>query len=130
MQLGSLEQHIMKYLWKKHTSTPFTVREIADSLDARKTTGTNKTEYAYNTILTVITHLYKKGLLSRNKHGKTCVYRVDVSENAFVQQASAELFAQMQKQHGALAVAHFANIMESVDPKILRDAKEMLAKKS
>lgn len=120
MKLGKLEQKIMEHIWSAYQDVSFTVRNIVDDFtDAGAT-------YAYNTIQTVMTHLSKKNLLSRKKEGKTCTYTVRVSRNEFVAQASEEFINRMANQYGSLAIAHFANMVEELDPQLLAQARKEL----
>ena len=119
MQLGTLEKTVMQHLWTQYPKTHFTVRAITSDMNARM-----KKTYAYNTILTVITHLFEKKLLVRRKVGKTFHYRVKVSKEDFVSRASRAVIAQMQRDYGNLALAHFANALEDVDPTLRAKIKK------
>jgi predicted transcriptional regulator len=119
MSLGTLEQLVMDHIWKHYTDEPFTVRQVADTLT--KECGT---PYAYNTILTVMTHLFKKELLLRRKIGKTCVYRIAMTKNEFVATVSKQVFTNLKKQYGPLAIGHFANLLEKIDTKTLKSARD------
>ena len=119
MSLGKLEQLVMDHIWKHYTDEPFTVRQVAETLT--KECGT---PYAYNTILTVMTHLFEKELLLRRKIGKTCVYRIAVTKNAFVETATKQMFTDLKKQYGPLAIGHFANLLEKIDTKTLKSARD------
>lgn len=120
MNLGSLEEKLMHHIWNAYPNTPFCVRNVRDSIN------NNGTQYAYNTILTVITHLHQKGLLTRNAQGKTYEYTVALTQNDYVAQVSKTAFEELQKQYGPLAIAHFAHLVESVDPDLLAEAKKHL----
>ena len=63
--LGELEAVIMDYMWS--SSGPATVRQVLDALDRDPAP-------AYNTVLTVMDHLYRKGLLIRTRAGRAHVY--------------------------------------------------------
>ncbi len=121
MSLGKLEQLIMNHIWEHYADTPFTVRDVTATL-----TRECGTEYAYNTILTVVTHLFQKELLLRRKIGKTCVYRIAVSKNDYVELLSKKVFTDMKKQYGKIAVAHFANLVDSLDSKTLKSARDYI----
>lgn len=124
MHLGTLEQSIMNYLWEHGNADALTVREVLDGINADARAG-----YAYNTILTVMTHLYEKGLLRRTKHGKVCQYRVVMSKDQFVAHTSRSFFNRMRKEYGPLALAHFASLLDTVDPKLLKKAQQELKRR-
>lgn len=122
MKLGELEKKVMERIWNNFSDTAFTVRAIVEELKKDNDT------YAYNTILTVITHLYTKKLLNRKKSGKTFTYTVRFSKDQFIERASKMIFDEMQKEYGVLAIAHFAQMVNDVDPKLLKMAEEEIKK--
>ena len=63
--LGPLETAVMERLWKRRQAT---VREVVDDL-------TRSRSLAYTTVMTIMTRLHRKGLLTRDRDGKTYVYR-------------------------------------------------------
>lgn len=120
MKLGQLEQKTINHIWSQYPEGSFTVRDIVDDLH---NTGD---EYAYNTILTVMTHLHRKKLLNRRKEGKTCTYTVRLTRNEFIAKTSQDFFKRMSTQYGSVAIAHFANLVEELDPKLLEQARREL----
>ena len=63
--MGSLEMSVMDIIWEK--SQPCSVGEIQTDLSSQNS-------LAYTTIMTVMSNLYKKGILGRAKAGKAYVY--------------------------------------------------------
>lgn len=63
---GELEAAIMSALWNR--AEPATVREVWYDLRPER-------DLAYNTVLTVVDNLYKKGWLHRDRHGRAFRYR-------------------------------------------------------
>jgi len=124
MTLGDLEKKLMDYIWDTCPECNFTVRDIVDGINKH-----TKSNYAYNTILTVVTHLFDKKLLQREKSGKTFFYKISLSKEAFVKKASRAVFEQMKKDYGSIAVAHFSNLLDEVDPSIIAKAKKELSQK-
>lgn len=87
--LGDLERAVMDVLWE-HSSPPsprgrveggpipgrsMTVHAMCDALAARS--------LAYNTVMTTLDRLHKKGLLEREKDGHAFVYRPRVTREAY-----------------------------------------------
>ncbi len=62
--LGDLERAIMDIVW---SSAPLTVHAVAEALAERS--------LAYNTVMTTLDRLFKKGLLEREKTGQAFLYR-------------------------------------------------------
>lgn len=119
MKLGALEKKVMHIIWKHFATDSFVVRDIVTAMNST---------YAYNTILTVTTHLFEKGLLRRKKNGKTFEYTASVSKNEFVNNASRMAVERLRKEYGDIAVAHFAKIVQEIDPKVLHRAAKALKK--
>lgn len=64
-ELGGLEKAIMDRLWR--WNRPATVREVLEDLNLER-------KVAYTTVMTVMTNLERKGLLSRALVGRAYVY--------------------------------------------------------
>lgn len=124
MTLGDLEKKVMNVFWSSTTQQHelLSVRDVLERINR-----VTRAQYAYNTILTVVTHLFEKKLLKRATAGKAFVYSAAYSKTDFVQKTSTHVFAEMEKEYGALAVAHFVRYMENVDPKILEEARKLIA---
>lgn len=111
----------MDHIWRTCSDCEFSVRQIMEGVNQNA-----KKPYAYNTILTVITHLYEKKLLTRKKSGKTCYYQTRMTKDEYAGAASKHAFDQLRSEFGPLAIAHFANLLDDVDPELLKKAKEQL----
>ena len=64
--LGNLETVVMGHLWS--AETPLTVREVLQRIE-------REPPLAYNTVLTVVHNLYRKGFLVREREGRAFRYR-------------------------------------------------------
>lgn len=62
--LGTLETRVMDVLWDSDRA--LSVRDVVTQLPG---------DYAYTTILTVVTHLYEKDWVSRERLGRAYLYR-------------------------------------------------------
>jgi predicted transcriptional regulator len=71
---GKLEAAIMDRIWQ--AARPVRVREIWAELRAER-------ELAYNTVLTVVEILYRKGWLAREKDGRAYRYRATVAREDY-----------------------------------------------
>ncbi len=71
---GDLEAAIMDCLWSR--GAPATVREVLDELRPNR-------QLAYNTVLTVVDHLFKKGWLRRDRAGRAFRYVPVVSRDEY-----------------------------------------------
>ena len=113
--LGPLESRIMEIVWNAGEATvSAVVRELG------------KQSPAYTTVMTVMARLTDKGLLTRSLIGKAHVYRPTRSRPEHLQHLSEEAVRRVLKEHGQLAVAHFVQEMEQLDPEQLRQLAEFL----
>lgn len=62
--LGPLEKEVMEIIWKQKKAS---VKQVSAELATSHT-------LAYTTVLTILSRLWKKGLLERTKEGKSFVY--------------------------------------------------------
>jgi predicted transcriptional regulator len=70
-RLGPLEMHLLRAIWKRHTST---VRELIDS---------GEIDCAYTTVMTTLDRLHKKGLLERTAEGRAFRYTAALTRDEF-----------------------------------------------
>ena len=103
--LGPLESAVMDRLWKRGQAT---VREIVDDLGRTRS-------LAYTTVMTIMTRLHTKGLLQRDRDGKTYVYRPAFTQAQHRERLSRELVRGLVSEFGDVALAHFAAELEGVD---------------
>lgn len=73
--LGPLEAEVMGVLWA--AGGPVSVREVVDRLNAGRTSP-----LAYTTVMTVLSRLAGKGILSRRQEGRGFVYTPVVADTA------------------------------------------------
>jgi predicted transcriptional regulator len=103
--LGPLEAAVMERLWKRGRAT---VRDIVEDLGRSRA-------LAYTTVMTIMTRLHAKGLLERDRDGKTYVYRPAFSREEHRERLSRDLVRGLVDEFGELALAHFAAELDGVD---------------
>jgi predicted transcriptional regulator len=103
--LGPLETAVMDRLWKRRTAT---VRDIVDDLGKSRS-------LAYTTVMTIMTRLHVKGLLVRDRDGKTYVYRPAFSRDEHRARLSRDLVRGLVDEFGDVALAQFTAELDSVD---------------
>ena len=69
MTTGALEQEVLSQLWLMDKAA--TPAEVLDALDA---------DLAYTTIMTILTHLWQKGLATRERRGRAYAYAPTITE--------------------------------------------------
>jgi BlaI family transcriptional regulator, penicillinase repressor len=102
--LGPLESAVMQRLWKRG---PATVRDVVVDLRSR--------DLAYTTVMTVMVRLQAKGLLARERNGKTYVYRAVYTRDEHRVRLSRDLARGLVSQFGDAALAAFSAELDEVD---------------
>jgi predicted transcriptional regulator len=111
---GELEAAIMDRVWL--SSKPVLVREIWADLRPKR-------EPAYNTVLTVMEILYRKGWLAREKDGRAFRYRATVTREDYTAGLMGEALEASQDR-----VAALRSFVERIDPAEARQLRRMLDK--
>jgi predicted transcriptional regulator len=107
---GELEAAIMDRVWS--ADRPLLVREVRAAL---------RPERAYNTVLTVVEILYRKGWLSREKEGRAYRYRATVSREEYTADLMGEALAASTDR-----VATLRRFAERIDPAEAQELREAL----
>jgi predicted transcriptional regulator len=107
---GELEAAIMDRVWS--AVRPVLVREIHDALRPDR-------EPAYNTVLTVVEILYRKGWLAREKDGRAYRYHATASREEYTAGLMEEAFEASTDR-----VATLRSFVQRIDP---ADAAELAA---
>jgi predicted transcriptional regulator len=85
----------MEIFWRRDSAT---VREVADELNRKRS-------LAYTTVLTLVSRLFSRELLSREPEGRGFRYRATKSREEFLAQLSDELIDRLFADFGAIGVA-------------------------
>ena len=96
-----------------------TVREVLESLNA------GPRERAYTTIMTIMARLDKKGVLRRDRQGKTDFYRAVLSRDQYLEERARAQVAGLVDDYGDVALAHFARHLETLDPKRRKQLRKL-----
>jgi predicted transcriptional regulator len=119
-ELHELESEVMEDVWARDGEVA--VREVMESLNRR-----TKKPRAYTTYMTILGRLHEKGLVTRQREGKTDFY-----SPAYTREEYADLRAQagvdsLVEQYGDAAFSHFARQIARLDPE-RRRALQRLAR--
>jgi predicted transcriptional regulator len=118
--LHELEAEVMDEVWSRDEVT---VRDVLEALNA------GRKQRAYTTIMTIMARLHRKGLLQRERRGKTDVYRPVMSREEYLDARAKREVDELVADYGDLALAHFARQLQTLDPK-RREQLRRLAKGS
>ena len=109
---GELEAAIMDRVWA--AGRPVRVREVHGGLRPDR-------ELAYNTVLTVVEILYRKGWLARDKDGRAYRYRATASREDYTAGLMGEVFDASTDRLATLRL-----FMERIDPAEADELRAML----
>jgi predicted transcriptional regulator len=116
LRLGDLERAVMQAVWD--APAPLTGREVAAVLSDRA--------LAYTTVLTVLTRLERKGLLTRDSSARAHTYRAVGSRADHVSTLLEQVLGQADDR--AAALQHFARSVSPEDAAVLQAALAELSR--
>ena len=105
---GALEAEVLSALWA--SQSPLSPAEVRDTLPG---------DLAYTTVMTTLTRLYEKGVVSRQRVGRTYVYE-PVTEEA--RHLAGRMQALVEASHNRGAVfSRFVDQLSPADSRMLAD---------
>jgi predicted transcriptional regulator len=107
-QLHELESEVMDEVWRQGETT---VRAVLEALNARAAK-----ERAYTTIMTIMTRLDRKGMLTRRREGKADIYAPALSREDYQEARASAQVGALVDEYGDVALVHFARQMAKLDP--------------
>ena len=116
--LGELEAPIMRMMWERGSAS---VREILSALN-----DDQRRHLAYTTVMTVMSRLTDKGLLSRERRGKMHVYRPTATRDGFLRHAAARRVQELVAEFGDFAVAQFLAEVTELTPERRRQLEQLV----
>ena len=106
--LHELEAEIMEEVWATGEATVHTVR---DALNAR-----SERQRAYTTVMTVMSRLSSKGLLEKERRGRSDRYIATMSRAEYMDARAGLEVDTLVAEYGDVALAHFAARVAQLDP--------------
>lgn len=117
--LHELESLVMEEVWRRGQAT---VREVLTALnDGEKVR-------AYTTVMTIMARLDSKGLLTRERRGKTDVYRPVMSREQYLSERAASEVDALVSEFGDLALAQFAEQVGRLDAQRVEALRKLAAR--
>ena len=104
---GDLEAMVLRCVWA--AEKPLSPGEVRDAIDA---------DVAYTTAMTVLTRLWEKGLLTRERDGRAYRYRAAIGEAAHAAGRMEAALAGITDRQAALG--HFVGSLTPADAAELR----------
>ncbi|BFT69392.1 MULTISPECIES: BlaI/MecI/CopY family transcriptional regulator [Paenibacillus] len=119
--LGSLETLIMELMWD--SGDWLNVQQLRESLKSEH-------DYSVTTIMTVLNRLSEKGLLVKMASGrgrnKLAQFKVVTTREDFILEQTRNVTEGLIKDFGEVVVAHMIDVMEEIDPHLLKKVEHML----
>ncbi len=111
--LGELQAEVMAIVWERESAT---VREVVEELNKRRRKR-RKEQLAYTTVLTLVSRLWGRDLLTREPEGRGFRYRAAKSRDELLGELSEELIDRLLDDFGEIAVARLGARLDGLDPK-------------
>ena len=105
--LGPLGGTITRIVFEQGEAT------VGDVVDALAAKGRRP---AYTTVMTVMSRLSERGILSRSKSGRHYIYRPAAEETALIEAMSERAVDDLIGRYGSAALRQFALRLKDVDP--------------
>jgi len=102
----------MRALWRR---APGTVSDVRDAVNDEQNSA-----LAYTTVMTVLTRLYDKGFVARQRRGRSYAYEPVYSETELVDVLGRRDVDRLVERYGDAALAYFVETLQDADPDLLR----------
>jgi len=109
---GELEARVMDVLWDEDRA--LTPRDVHDRV------ATARRPLAYNTVMTILVRLWKKGMLEREPRGRAYAYRPVMGRDAWTAQRMHDILEQAADPE--VALTHFVRAIDAREIAQLRRA--------
>lgn len=115
--LYELEADIMAEVWAAGQTT---VRNVLEVLNA-----SGDKQRAYTTVMTTMMRMDGKGLLRRQRQGKTDIYEAVLSEQEYREARAKAEVGELVEQYGEVALMHFIREADGLDPERRRQLRRL-----
>ncbi len=114
--LPEVEAQVMEEVWRQGEAT---VRDVLTALNR----GAKKR--AYTTVMTIMSRLDQKGLLTRARAGRSHLYRPVMSREEYLDTRAQVEVEALVDEFGDVALAHFAEQVGKLDAKRLSALRKL-----
>jgi predicted transcriptional regulator len=104
--LGPLEVRVMRIIWQQER---ITVKQVHGQLAPQHA-------LAYTTVMTTMSRLAEKGILSRHRKGLAYVYTPTISEDAFVARTVDHVISSLMRDYPTYVARSLETWLEPVSP--------------
>jgi len=107
----------MEEVWRQRVTTVALVMEALN--------GSARSPRAYTTYMTVMRRLDDKGLLSRARNGRSDTYVPRLTRLEYRERRAQAEVSGLVDELGDVALAHFAQTLDTLDPERLRGLRRL-----
>ena len=116
--LGELESKVMKEVWDCPSCT---AREVLDRLGRKR-------KIAITTVLTILSRLCKKGLLTRTRQGRAYLYSPALSRQQFSAIVTKDVLEALLQEDSRPILSTFVELV-SADQELFEELEELVRRK-
>ncbi|MFC5591647.1 BlaI/MecI/CopY family transcriptional regulator [Sporosarcina soli] len=117
--LGPLERKVMNIIWE---GSDLSVQDVVEQLNENQD---DQKEYAYTTIMTVMSRLVEKGVLKKEKSGRKYLYQAVFQKDEYIKHKSDQAVKGLLNRFGDVAISRFVDTVGS-DPEQLNKLKQFI----
>jgi len=114
--LGPLETEIMQIIWQDERST---VKKVHRKLSAHR-------DIAYTTVMTTMSRLAEKGVLTRHREGLAYVYTPAITEDDFVTMVVQQVLDGLLDDYSETAIDYMVDYLARRNPSELKRLQRTL----
>lgn len=114
--LGELETVVMDAVWTRGQAT---VQDVVDDLSRDRS-------LAYTTVMTVMSRLAEKGVLTRHKQGRAYLYEPAVERDSLAKSMLSSLVDRLYAGSAERAIAHLLETEDQVDESELQRLEALI----
>ena len=115
--LFELESEVMEEVWRQGRTN---VRAVMEALNKKRSK-----DRAYTTYMTIMARLARKGLLHREREGRTDMYWPKLTREQFLRSRAQQEVSSLVDEFGEVALVHFAKEFDKLDPARMRQLRRL-----
>lgn len=107
----------MEEVWRQGRTN---VRAVMEALNKKR-----RKDRAYTTYMTIMARLARKGLLHREREGRTDMYWPKLTREQFLRSRAQQEVSSLVDEFGEVALVHFAKEFDKLDPARMRQLRRL-----
>jgi len=115
--LFELESEVMEEVWRQGRTN---VRAVMEALNKKR-----RKDRAYTTYMTIMARLARKGLLHREREGRTDMYWPKLTREQFLRSRAQQEVSSLVDEFGEVALVHFAKEFDKLDPARIKQLRRL-----